>query len=369
MRMENFLKLSLGIALFVEISNPVFCNEVTTYSYDALGRMIDSSTAGTVNSGLQTGIVYDAAGNRTNYTVTGSTAPTTATLSIAAASVTEGGNLMFTVSRTGITTSAVSVQYVSASGTATTGTDFTAVSGTLSFAAGEISKTISVATVNDVAVEANETLTVTLSAPSAGATLGTAVGTGTINDNDSAAPPSFALSAGAAVAEGIASTFTVTKTGTTSSSFSVNYGTNATGTATVGSDFTAASGTLTFAAAETSKTFTVSTIDDAVQEATETIGAALSSPTGGSTITTGSASASVTDNDTPIVFASAAYLVYPAHQATYGCASSPPFFSGCWLTSNTNILVISNGVYDPGYSINGAGEPQVIPAYYGTGTP
>jgi Calx-beta domain len=356
MGFDHFLKLSVMLTLLVGSSSAALSNEVTTYSYDALGRVVNSSTSGTVNSGLQTGVVYDAAGNRANYTVTGSTPPTTAILSIGAASVTEGGILMFIISRSGITTSAVSVQYGSASGTAATGTDFTAVSGSLNFAANETSKTISVTTVNDVAIEPNETLMVTLSVPSVGAVLGTAVGTGTINDNDGAAP-SFALSAGPAVTEGSPATFTVTKTGTTSLSYGVNYATNATGTATAGSDFTATSGTLTFAAADTSKTFVVSTLDDAALEATETIGAALSSPTGGATITTGSASASINDNDGIIVITDTNLIVLPAHQATYIC-SEGSFMSSSWsfctLNNGSNIMVYN--IYsvpplDPGYAM------------------
>ncbi|HEY0313558.1 MAG TPA: Ig-like domain-containing protein [Allosphingosinicella sp.] len=42
-----------------------------TYSYDALGRLVATSSSGTVNNGLTTGIAYDPAGNRSCYTVAG----------------------------------------------------------------------------------------------------------------------------------------------------------------------------------------------------------------------------------------------------------------------------------------------------------
>lgn len=48
-------------------------NEVTTYTYDALGRLTTSATTGTVNNGMNVSTAFDPAGNRTNYTVTGST--------------------------------------------------------------------------------------------------------------------------------------------------------------------------------------------------------------------------------------------------------------------------------------------------------
>lgn len=45
----------------------------TTYSYDALGRLVQASTTGTVNNGVQMSITYDPADNRTTYQVTGAT--------------------------------------------------------------------------------------------------------------------------------------------------------------------------------------------------------------------------------------------------------------------------------------------------------
>lgn len=57
---------------FAYLAMPVWANETVTYSYDALGRLVGSSTTGTVNSGLGNAIVYDAPGNRASYAVTGS---------------------------------------------------------------------------------------------------------------------------------------------------------------------------------------------------------------------------------------------------------------------------------------------------------
>jgi hypothetical protein len=45
--------------------------ETKTYAYDALGRLVASSSSGSVNNGLATSIAYDPAGNRSCYTVTG----------------------------------------------------------------------------------------------------------------------------------------------------------------------------------------------------------------------------------------------------------------------------------------------------------
>ncbi|HEX8180914.1 MAG TPA: Calx-beta domain-containing protein [Pyrinomonadaceae bacterium] len=93
-----------------------------------------------------------------------------------------------TVTRTGTTTGAASLAYATSDGTATAGSDYTATAGTLNFASGEASKTFTVAISNDTEAEPNETVQLTLSNPSAGATLGTqSTATLTIIDNDGAA--------------------------------------------------------------------------------------------------------------------------------------------------------------------------------------
>ena len=105
------------------------------------------------------------------------------TVSVADASATEGAALTFAVSLSEAISQRVTVQYATASGTATSGTDFTAVSNTLTFEANETTKTVTVPTTDDSVDEPNETFTLTLSNPT-NATLGDATATGTINDND-----------------------------------------------------------------------------------------------------------------------------------------------------------------------------------------
>jgi hypothetical protein len=53
------------------IASMAQAGETTTYTYDALGRLIASTSSGTVNNGLTTAIGYDPAGNRASYGVTG----------------------------------------------------------------------------------------------------------------------------------------------------------------------------------------------------------------------------------------------------------------------------------------------------------
>ncbi len=103
--------------------------------------------------------------------------------------VNEGeGSATVSVTRAGNTASAITINYSAAAGTATQG-DFTAVSGTLTFAAGETTKTINIPITGDLFVENNETLQLSLSTPGAGAFIGSpATAVLTILDNDAASP-------------------------------------------------------------------------------------------------------------------------------------------------------------------------------------
>ena len=136
-------------------------------------------------------------------TVTGPT-----TVSVADASATEGAALTFAVSLSAASSQQVTVQYATASGTATSGTDFTAVSNTLTFAANETAKTVTVATTDDSVGEDDETFTLTLSNPT-NAALGDATATGTINDNDTS-PLTASFSGMPLAHRGEAFTFTLT---------------------------------------------------------------------------------------------------------------------------------------------------------------
>ncbi len=109
-------------------------------------------------------------------------------LSIGDASVTEGDTgsttMTFTVTLNRTATETVTVDWATADGTATAGTDYTAGNGTLTFNIGDSSKTVSVTVAGDNVDERNETFTVTLSNASSGATIGDGVATGTITDDD-----------------------------------------------------------------------------------------------------------------------------------------------------------------------------------------
>ena len=84
----------------------------------------------------------------------------------------------------------ITVDYATSNGTATAGADYTASSGTITFAPGVTSQNIPVAVLADAVDEVNETVTVTLSNPSE-VTLNDATGVLTITDDDNA--PSLSI--------------------------------------------------------------------------------------------------------------------------------------------------------------------------------
>jgi YD repeat-containing protein len=267
---------------------------------ESFSMALSSPVGGTIATGSATGTINDNDGcNGVSFSISSNGA------------VTEGGTSVFTVTKSGATSSSCSVNYATASGSAGSGSDFNAVSGTLTFAAGQTSLTISVSTIDDTLVEGAESFSASLSSPTTGASIGTGTATATINDNDGCSGVSFTVSSNGAVTEGGTSGFTVTKSGATSSTCSVNYAT-ASGAATSGSDFNAASGTLTFSPAQVSQAVNVTTIDDTSVESAETFTLSLSGPSGGSTIAAGTATATINDNDIASPCSSVSYVISDA---------------------------------------------------------
>ena len=212
-------------------------------------------------------------------------------LSVADASGSEGGILDFVVSVSSASAATITVNYATANGTAVSGQDYQAAQGTLTFAPGATSGTVSVATVDDALYESAERFTLTLSSPQ-NATLGDSSANGEIVDDD--APPQLSI-AGASVVEGGAVAFVVSASATSGQTVTVNYAT-ADGTAVSGEDYQATQGTLTFAPGATSATVSVATVDDALDEPAEKFALTLSSPAN-ATLDVSSAEGWILDDD------------------------------------------------------------------------
>lgn len=148
---------------------------------------LSNPTNGTLGAGTGTG------------TIVGSTTPPPTpppplpTVSIGNAQATEPAsgstNAVFTVSLSAASTTPVTVAYSTSNITATAGSDYNAINGTVTFAPGETSKTVAVAILADTLTESTETFRLTLATPT-NATLATSSqGTGTILDRPVAPPP------------------------------------------------------------------------------------------------------------------------------------------------------------------------------------
>jgi hypothetical protein len=204
-------------------------------------------------------------------------------------------NATFTVSLSAASGRSVSVNYATINGTAAEPGDYTATSGTLTFAAGESTKTVDVPVRGELDTELAETFTLNLSSP-VNATIADGTGVATITDND----PDPTVSVGdVTVNEGNAGTtnaaFTVQLIASSYKTITVDYAT-APGTAGAPGDYTATSGSLTFVPGETVKTVLVPVLGDTLDEPDETFDFVLSNPSNTSVVG-GDGVATIADDD------------------------------------------------------------------------
>ena len=155
-----------------------------SHTFDAVGRAgYHCEAHGAPGSGMFGTVVVESAGG------VGGDQPGTLRFSLGGYTVNEGaGTATITVQRVNGDDGAVTAQFAAAAGTATAGQDFTPTSGTITWAAGDdVARTFTVAVTNDTAAEPSETILLTLSNPTGGATLDAArkSATLTIQDNDS----------------------------------------------------------------------------------------------------------------------------------------------------------------------------------------
>ena len=209
---------------------------------------------------------------------------------------------------------AVSVNYATSNGSASSPGDYQAKTGTVTIPAGATSATFSVNVVGDVASEGNENFTVTFSNP-VNVTLGTPSVNGTIFDDD--APPTVSI-APSSISEGNSSTspmtFTVSIPNPTSSAVSVSYATSP-GTATAPADYQTKTGTVTIPAGQTSATFTVLIVGETLHEANETFTVTLSNPVN-ATLGTATATGTINNQDAAPVVSVAAASVNEGNSST-----------------------------------------------------
>ncbi|WP_265586168.1 lectin-like protein, partial [Cuspidothrix issatschenkoi] len=230
------------------------------------------------------------------------------TLAVSSSSVLEDGstNLLYTFTRTGSTTNALTVNY-SIAGTANS-SDYTGATPgtgkTITFAAGASTATLIIDPTSDSTIESNETVVLNLTSGT-GYTIGTTTAvTGTITNDDTAIPAipaiTLAVSSSSVLEDGSTNLlYTFTRTGSTTNALTVNY--SIAGTAN-SSDYTGATPgtgkTITFAAGASTATLIIDPTSDSTIESNETVVLTLTSGTGYTIGTTTAVTGTITNDDT-----------------------------------------------------------------------
>ncbi|MDZ8085594.1 MAG: Calx-beta domain-containing protein [Nostoc sp. DedQUE12b] len=261
------------------------------------------------------------------------------TISISDVSVSEGNtgtttNANFTITLSNPSYQQVTVNYNTSDGTAqVSDSDYNSDSGTIIFAPGETSKTLSIGVIGDNQSEANETFSVNLSGET-NATIADSLGIATIIDDDNLTTVSIS---DVSIAEGNTGTttnanFIVTLSAASLQQVTVNYNTSD-GIAKVSdSDYNSASGTIVFNPGETSKTLGIGVIGDNKTETNETFSVNLFGATN-TTITDSLGVATIINDDQPPAISIADVLVKEGTIA---------------MITNANFVVtLSNEFYQP----------------------
>jgi len=229
------------------------------------------------------------------------------TLSISDATIVEGdlGSkiLAFTVSLNIVYQETVTVSYSTANGSATAGSDYSSASGEITFTPGQTTKTIEIQVLGDSVSENDETFSITLSNPTSASLLRSAA-VGTIS-NDDPAVITLAVSPQTLPEDGTTNfVYTFTRAGFNTNALDVSY--SVAGSATLGTDYTGIAATpaiktVTFAAGATTATLSIDPSADSLHELNETVSLSLVPGTGYLVGTTTAVTATIEDNDLPVV--------------------------------------------------------------------
>jgi hypothetical protein len=193
----SMTKTRYAVLAGVCLSASAYAAETTTFSYDALGRLIATSNSGGPRNGKQTSTEFDEAGNRKRYSKgTPGTAPTNnISFSVTSPSaVNEGQNAVFTVAKSAPWSTPLTVNYATVNGTAVAPGDYSTTNGTLTFKSWETIKTITVPTVSDTVAEGAEQFSLALSAPSGGSSITVSSASATINASSAPNQPPVTVS-------------------------------------------------------------------------------------------------------------------------------------------------------------------------------
>lgn len=221
------------------------------------------------------------------------------------------GSLPVTVKRNG-GIGTLTVQFSTVDGSAKAGEDYVATSGTLTFLEGETTKTFNVTILNNAAAESDESFSVALKNTTDPDVVGVP-GFAVVNLKDNSTIPALSID-NVSTTEGNSLTFTVSLGPPTGRTVTVNYAT-ATLSATSGQDFQPVSGTLTFGPGVTTRTIVVQTLEDSVDESTETFEVNLTNPVNAGLLS-GVGAGNILDNDPNVTVSISDVSVHEGNSGT-----------------------------------------------------
>ena len=265
---------------------------------------------------LNGGTIKDAAGNNATLTLAAPGAANslgnnkalvieafpTVTLSVGSTSIAEAaGTSSITATLSAISSQDVTVT-LAYSGTATNGIDYNVTASTsITVPAGSLSAnaTVGIIATQDANPETNETIIIDITGVTKGTENGTQQQTITITDDDTP-NVSFTSTTSSGLESVSSANITVDLNIASALTVTVNYA--VTGTATSGTDYTLANGTLTFNPADVQETISIASIvDDAIFESNETVIITLSNPSNANLGTNTVHTYTITDNDAAAV--------------------------------------------------------------------
>ena len=320
------------------------------------GALPQVSNQGTVSGSNFSDVLTDdpTVGGTADPTVTPIDLPQVS-LAVSPASVSEDGatNLVYTVTRTGSTANAMTVNF-SVGGTAsftepdytqTGAATFTATSGTVVIPGGSSTATVTINPSADTTVEPDETVDLTVTSGT-GYTVGApSAASGTITNDD--ADVSVAVSPGSVAEDGATNlVYTFTRTGFTGGALTVNFSVGGSAdfgaspndyTQTGAASFTPTTGSVTFGAGNSTATVTVNPETDTTIETDETVILTLTSGAGYNISSPSSATGTITNDDADVSVA-----VAPASVAEDGATNlvytfTRTGFTGGPLTVNFSV--------------------------------
>ena len=317
----------------------------------------------TAGAGYAVGVPASATGTITND-------DTDVSVAVSPLSTTEdgAGNLVYTFTRNGVTTGALTVNF-SINGTATFNTDytqsgadrFTPPTGTVDFGAGSSTATVTVDPTADNSVEPDETVILTVAAGTGYNVGAPSAATGTITNDDSSV--SVAVAPLSVDEDGVSNlVYTFTRTGSTTGALTVNFTIG--GTADFSTDYTQTgaatfvppNGTVIFGAGNSTATVTVDPSADGTTEADETVILTVVAGTGYEVGAPDSATGTINNDDNAVSVAvsplsttedGAGNLVYTFTRGDSSGALTVNFSIGGTATFNTDYTQTGAATFTP----------------------